>query len=687
MDIEEVVGRHIKRKRAIRSNQFLPLLISALLLVALFLAAQGGISGFAIYQFNSEGNFSGTYQNTFFSPGSEGIEVNTSIGLQGNYTSQILDAGKVASWNSILWSSSGTGNIVIFSRSCGSSDCNGVSWTQLSSPGNLSLQNQRYFQFKAEMSAADNSSSPSLSNIRIDYTLTNSNPYIQILGPENASLQTSNSVILQFKIFDAELDKINVSIYGDGNLIYSANELDNNTLVSYNWTSLSSGSHIWIVNASDWLSSTLETRTFSVQENPSVTITSPANNSIQQLRYNQEKINLEYNTGSSSVLSCSYTNLTGSNVSLSGCSNAEVKIPSHNDRNYSIIVYTYYSSGLNSTAASFFTADYSSGNMNGLNVTASNLSEDTFKVSSFATCESDWCENVSARIEIQSNCNLSSGYQANYSKGDFNSGQKASQDWKIKCNGAGEHPVAVFYSWQNGSINESKILTIASQASTAPAAAEAAPAAQPSAEAAPAASSQITPEQEQLKQSLLLELEETQNILNNLSFYKLEDDEKSLVESLSRHITRIRTLLESNQITIEEAERELGAIKDAISPLTGKAISFGGLSDVNWYIIISALAIFITLFLIVRRKKYGFWNFLDKTKSIFKIKIGERKEPMGKQQFHNYNLNRGNEERGRDFKFTSFIDKSRGRNIEKKDVSENYKKLGEDKDDYIDLTK
>src|SRR3989344_4214672 len=77
---------------------------------------------------------------------------------------------------------------------------------------------------------------PSLSNIRIDYTLTNSNPYIQILGPENASLQTSNSVILQFKIFDAELDKINVSIYGDGNLIYSANELDNNTLVSYNWT-------------------------------------------------------------------------------------------------------------------------------------------------------------------------------------------------------------------------------------------------------------------------------------------------------------------------------------------------------------------------------------------------------------------------------------------------------------------
>jgi len=90
----------------------------------------------------------------------------------GNFTSQVLDVSSSVTWNLFSWESELFNETLdINVRSCDDILCSGESWTSLTStPANLSLPNNRYFQFKSDFSTSDTSKTPKLNKAIVNYT-------------------------------------------------------------------------------------------------------------------------------------------------------------------------------------------------------------------------------------------------------------------------------------------------------------------------------------------------------------------------------------------------------------------------------------------------------------------------------------------------------------------------------------
>ncbi|MCK5321181.1 hypothetical protein KAJ38_01260 [Candidatus Pacearchaeota archaeon] len=97
-------------------------------------------------------------------------------------------------------------NLTLSVRTCNNSGCLGETWSDItySSPQNLSLSNNQYFQYKFEFETDDLSYSPNLQSVNVDYTVLNSAPTILIVEPQNQLYLSNESLALNFIASDSD---------------------------------------------------------------------------------------------------------------------------------------------------------------------------------------------------------------------------------------------------------------------------------------------------------------------------------------------------------------------------------------------------------------------------------------------------------------------------------------------------
>ena len=121
---------------------------------------------------------------------------------------------EVAIWNRSLSASEiseiyqrGVLRLNLTTRSCDDSTCSGESWSDISdtSPQDLSLSNNQYFQYKFNLETDNSLYSPELYNVSIDYTLLNTAPILSLVSPqEGATYGYNESLALDFSVSDAD---------------------------------------------------------------------------------------------------------------------------------------------------------------------------------------------------------------------------------------------------------------------------------------------------------------------------------------------------------------------------------------------------------------------------------------------------------------------------------------------------
>jgi len=180
-------------------------LISTFLLVH-YLKIEWNIIGLSIFE-GKESLSQGTFMQTNYN--NEGYVELSPGKTYGEYSSIIFDAVNISEWNNISWNYSlictsceqnnktkqnkkVTLELNITARSCDDQNCEGEQWedTYETSPSNITLANNRYFQYKATFYSDTPSESPKLYNLIVDYI-----PLII-----NSTLYTNNTITNQTNI-------------------------------------------------------------------------------------------------------------------------------------------------------------------------------------------------------------------------------------------------------------------------------------------------------------------------------------------------------------------------------------------------------------------------------------------------------------------------------------------------------
>ena len=96
-------------------------------------------------------------------------------------------------------------------RSCDNENCNNESWNNISgiSPQDLFLDNNRYFQYKTLFETSDNSYSPSLQDISIDYSILNSAPIWELIT--NQTWDEDTTLIINLTNYSSDSDGNNLN--------------------------------------------------------------------------------------------------------------------------------------------------------------------------------------------------------------------------------------------------------------------------------------------------------------------------------------------------------------------------------------------------------------------------------------------------------------------------------------------
>ena len=89
-------------------------------------------------------------------------------------------------------------------RGCDDVKCSGESWTDINdtSPQDLSLDNNTYFQYKFDFETDNVSYTPELYNVSIDYSSLNTAPTITLIEPQDILYTENESLSLNFTISD-----------------------------------------------------------------------------------------------------------------------------------------------------------------------------------------------------------------------------------------------------------------------------------------------------------------------------------------------------------------------------------------------------------------------------------------------------------------------------------------------------
>lgn len=137
---------------------------------------------------------------------------NTKIGSSGFGDGYLFngDIDEVAIWNRTLSVNEikdiyqrGAAKLNLSVKSCDDSLCDGESWinlgNNLTSPQNLSISNNSYFQYKFDFSTDNSSYTPKLYNISIDYNLLDTIlPQLTLNKPENNKNISSQNIKFNF---------------------------------------------------------------------------------------------------------------------------------------------------------------------------------------------------------------------------------------------------------------------------------------------------------------------------------------------------------------------------------------------------------------------------------------------------------------------------------------------------------
>ena len=134
-------------------------------------------------------------------------------------------------------------------RTCNDDVCSGETWTDITdtSPQNLSLTNNKYFQYKFLFETEDVNYSPELYAVTIDYTILNTAPIVTLENP----IDNYNSSIQEITFICSALDNeslSNITLYGSWSGGWHANETKSLTGTSNSTTftkTLSYGTYVW----------------------------------------------------------------------------------------------------------------------------------------------------------------------------------------------------------------------------------------------------------------------------------------------------------------------------------------------------------------------------------------------------------------------------------------------------------
>jgi len=283
-----------KRKKRAKARVYFIALFFFLFLILFILSGNFRITSFAVFSSLSEPEFNqGIYESTFYDNNIKGIRLSEGLS-EGFYTSKIFDAGFDSTWENINWKSktpkksyieeisseiepkgfnskspkriqsnknlefkkiseiAKNTHLILQFRSCSIADCSDANFSDghVTSPLDLNLVG-RYFQYKFTFLTEDLTISPILYNVTINYNIINIPPETELISPENNSEIDTNSAILKTKVYDNNLDKLTVYLYGDNNLLSTFYNISNSTLLTFDWLDLTNGSHNWTVIAND----------------------------------------------------------------------------------------------------------------------------------------------------------------------------------------------------------------------------------------------------------------------------------------------------------------------------------------------------------------------------------------------------------------------------------------------------
>ncbi len=289
------------------------------------------------------GQESGSYGPAWGTPGSSSSDLRIG-GVGGtDYVDGMYDEfaayTKVLSADEVLERyNRGIASLDAFVRSCDDSECSGESWIDIddSSPQDLSVDNNQYFQYKFDFTGGD--TSPELESVSIDYSVLNSAPTLEINNPSQGDSYSSPAdVSLNYSVSDED-DNIE-SCWYDLNEEVSILDSCNNITFS----GLVTGDYNLIVYVNDTNGEQAsESVSFSVVNSaPGVSISSPVN---QDYVYGSD-ISLSYDVSDleGSVESCWYS-LGDENITLTNCEATTLSGLEAGD--YSLVVYANDSENL-----------------------------------------------------------------------------------------------------------------------------------------------------------------------------------------------------------------------------------------------------------------------------------------------------------------------------------------------------
>ncbi len=135
-------------------------------------------------------------------------------------------------------------------RSCNDAACSGEAWNDLvndTSPQNLNLGLNRYFQYMANFTTTDSSYSPELYNVSVGFSADTTAPTVSLNSPVDVANLSATSFSFNCSASD-DVNLTNVSLYGDWSGGWHLNETNisglNNSDYVFNKI-LDAGSYVW----------------------------------------------------------------------------------------------------------------------------------------------------------------------------------------------------------------------------------------------------------------------------------------------------------------------------------------------------------------------------------------------------------------------------------------------------------
>ena len=231
-------------------------------------------------------------------------------------------------------------------RNCSLSDCSDGNWEVV----NLNSVNLlgRYFQYKVSFKSFDNSVSPSLENVSIDYDVLNSAPNVIIEHPENSSYNFGVDIGLNYSASDSEgnIDSCWYGLNGGTTVILSSCE---NTTLSLDFD----GSYFVDVFVNDSFGLEFSDRvSFNlVNTAPLLSFDSPQTGATYG--YNESlNLNFVFSDNEDNIGNCWYNLDNGINISLVGCQNVTFDIATNGD--YTLNLFANDSLGLETDSSVSF---------------------------------------------------------------------------------------------------------------------------------------------------------------------------------------------------------------------------------------------------------------------------------------------------------------------------------------------